>query len=73
MESIGGRAAIIVNNEEGEVDRILMVDDGTGSDVTIPGVLIRKEDGDIIKKFIKDNNGTDLIKQIVLDISFEMV
>ena len=73
VEAIGGRIALIVNNEEGEL-KLFMTDDGTGSDLTIPGVLIRKSEGDLIRNFIKNNsNNSEIINHIVLEINFEMV
>lgn len=73
VEAIGGRVTIIINNEEGQ-QKLTMLDDGTGNDLTIPGVLISKEDGDLIRNFIKNNkNHTELLEQMVLEINFEMV
>jgi len=72
VEAIGGRVAIIINNVEGDLN-VIMIDDGTGSDLTIPGVLIKKSDGDLIRKFVKENvNNSEIIEDIVLNINFEM-
>ena len=74
VERYGGRAAIIINNDVGDVTKIIMSDDGNGNDVTIPAVLISKQDGDIIRKFFRDNrNNTDITGRIAVTINFEMV
>lgn len=73
-QNIGARIALVVNDEEGPVENILMIDDGTGSDVNIPVILIRKEDGDIIKKFMNDNRDKpEMLAKIKLEIDFETV
>jgi hypothetical protein len=51
-----------------------MSDDGTGKDITIPGLLISVVDGNIIKEFwkkYKDDKAT--LSKITLDINFEIV
>jgi len=73
VEKVFGRAAIIVNNNEDDVTRIIMSDDGTGDDITIPAVLINKKQGDIIKQFFVDHsNDSALINEIMLSINFYM-
>lgn len=49
MESIGVAVAIIVDDQEEDVENIVMSDDGTGGAIRIPSMLIGKTDG---KKFI---------------------
>jgi len=65
---------LIINNEA-NVDprRILMEDDGNGRNLTIPAVLISKENGDIIKQFWRDNRNNPKLTHISLSIKFEMV
>lgn len=76
---MGGALALIVNTEdEPDPDRIIMVDDGTGISVTIPTVLIKKSDGDIIKDAIleAERNNKDISRAkefVVLLIDFAMV
>mmetsp|Transcript_20067 Transcript_20067/g.22394 ORF Transcript_20067/g.22394 Transcript_20067/m.22394 type:complete len:225 (-) Transcript_20067:728-1402(-) len=49
VEHSGGALAIIVDDREKDiVERIIMVDDGTGSGINIPSLLIGKKDGDKI-------------------------
>ena len=74
VEKVYGRAAIIINNNDDDVRNIIMSDDGTGEDITIPAVLINKREGDLIKKFYLDNqNNTEILNKIILSINFDMV
>jgi hypothetical protein len=45
----------------------LNVDDKYGSRIDIPTVIIKKDDGDIMKRFIRENPNT----QILLSVRFE--
>ena len=52
-----------------------MMDDGYGRNLTIPGVLISKEDGQIIKDFYtanKESNDPNM-RNIKIAVKFEMV
>jgi len=81
VQKLGASLALIINNNPNEnINDIIMVDDGTASDIYIPTVLISKEDGDKIKKYLaqeankytsqKDfNNNVD----ILMDVEFDMV
>lgn len=74
IQNKGAHIALIVNNEANvNPHTILMVDDGFGKNLTIPGVLISKEDGDIIKQFWKDNKNDAYLRDIKVAIKFEMV
>lgn len=51
-----------------------MSDDGTGRDLTIPALLISKEDGQKIKDFyLKYEKDTGMLNKITFDINFEIV
>jgi hypothetical protein len=51
-----------------------MADDGTGSDINIPAILITKRDGDKIKNFFKFNqNDESLLSSIVISVEFLLV
>jgi len=74
VEKTGAKAAIIVNNVLGDISDFMMMDDGTGSDIMIPAVMISREDGRIIQQFFKDNvNNTHLISKVHVSIDFEML
>jgi hypothetical protein len=49
-----------------------MGDDGKGKSVHIPGVLISKKDGEILKTYYKNNKEHIKNKPIYLEIDFEM-
>ncbi len=70
MQEIGGQVALIVNNIENiDPHNIMMIDDGQGRNLTIPGVLISKEDGEIIKNFYRKNKDVEMRASI----KFQMV
>lgn len=55
IEHAGGSLAIIIDNKKGEiVEQVIMVDDGTGSGIKIPSMLISQGDG---KKLCKEVEG----------------
>ncbi len=68
IESKGGHVAIVVDSTDEDVTNIVMAEDGHGSLVTIPSLLISKKDGNILKKFMKENKD----KPINLEIDFEI-
>jgi hypothetical protein len=71
VQNIGGHIALIVNYEPGPIDNILMIDDGTGSDIVIPAILISQEDGQLIKDYMLKNRNNP--EDIQMEIEFEMV
>lgn len=73
VQNLGGSLALIVNNNDDNVDNILMMDDGTGSDIYIPTIIISKKDGDKIKQYMMDKGNNTEIHDIIMNIEFEMV
>lgn len=74
VQNIGGMFALIVNNNDEDINQLIIADDGTGSDIYIPVVLISKADGEKIKKFmIEKKDNYSLISNIILSIEFIMV
>ena len=79
IEEIGGALALVVNNKENQnPEEITMIDDGTGTTVAIPTILISKEDGEQIKQAIvdtekrnKDENARR--EYAILLVEFELV
>jgi hypothetical protein len=61
----GARAVIIINNELGEVSNIIMRDNGLGGNLYIPAFLIKKFDGEEIKKVLEKTD-------VSLVLNFEM-
>ena len=74
IESAYAHAAIIVNQNPGEnAENVIMADDGRGMEVSIPSVLISKEDGDKLISYYRDTRGdTSKSKQIVLEMNFDI-
>jgi hypothetical protein len=74
VQNIGGRIALIVNNNNEDINNIIMADDGTGNDINIQAVLISLEDGEKIKQFIRENkHDTAMLAKLILAIEYEMV
>lgn len=53
MENIGVAVAIIIDNDQEEIDNVVMSDDGTGGGIRIPAMLIGKTDGKKLLDFLK--------------------
>lgn len=53
MENIGVGVAIIISDKE-EVKNAPMSDDGTGGGIRIPSMMIKKTDGNLILKWLKN-------------------
>jgi hypothetical protein len=74
VQNLGGHMAIIINNNDDPVNKIVMADDGSASDIQIQAVLISKKDGDKIKDFIRQNEGKrDILENFVVSIDIDMV
>lgn len=74
VQRVGGLFALIVNNNDDDIDKMILSDDGTGSDIYIPTVLISKKDGEMLKKYMYDNRNSPVsLKNIILSIEFRMV
>lgn len=55
-----------------DIESVIMGDDGNGKSITIPGVLISKEDGEILKTYYRNNKDNLNSRPIILEIDFEM-
>ncbi len=74
VQKLGGHLALIVDNTEESIDEILMADDGSGSDIIIPAIMISKKDGDKIKEFFNTyKNDEAVLSSIVITVEFKMV
>ena len=74
IQHAGGKAAIIIDNNDEDIDTIIMGDDGTGKNIFIPAVLISKTDGSKLKNYYLNNLTTDndSHKTISIDIDFQI-
>jgi hypothetical protein len=53
VEKAGGSLAVIIDDSgKNDIKNIIMSDDGTGTGIRIPAMLISKEDGEILKNFL---------------------
>jgi len=64
----GAKMVIIVDNKGENVSNIIMADDGHGTSINIPTILIGKSDGQTIKTFMKES--PDKIGAITIVASF---
>lgn len=71
MENIGVAVAIIVDDQEEDVDNIIMSDDGTGGGIRIPSMLLGKTDGLKLIDFLARGSNEDL-KLITIMAEFIM-
>ena len=65
VQKEGGKLAVIMDNTKENPERIVMVDDGKGAQVTIPTILIKQQDGEDILNYVKEDKG------VVLSVTFE--
>ena len=74
VQNLNGHLALIINNEDVPLDKILLKDDGTASDINIPSILISKADGEKIKQFLRENiNKKNVLSSIIVSIEFKIV
>lgn len=53
IERAGGSLAVIIdNNNFDDISKVIMSDDGTGTGIRIPSMLISQKDGKILKDFL---------------------
>lgn len=73
IQNAGGKVALIVNNDDTDPTSVIMSDDGTGSDIMIPLVLISKKDGEILKDYYTQNKkNPDALRKLILDVDFQI-
>jgi len=54
VEKIGGGLLIIQHESDDDLYKVTLSDDGTGAGIRIPVVLIKKTDGENLKKLLKN-------------------
>ena len=59
--------AVIIDNQNEDIDGVIMSDDGTGAGIRIPSVLIGSKDGQMLKDYLKGATAEE-IKQIRFNI-----
>lgn len=74
MEKAGASLAVIIDNKDHEdVRNVIMSDDGTGTGIRIPSMLIGKKDGDRLVQFLKNSKYNESItKKASLSAEFKI-
>jgi len=71
---IGAKMVIIADNKDGEnITNIIMADDGHGSTLNIPTIMIAKGDADIIRDYIMTNPSTTVTMVASFPVQGEVV
>jgi hypothetical protein len=63
-----GKVAVIIDRTENDPESTIMIDDGSGSDISIATILISQKDGDKLKKFYLE----DTTRYVHLGIEFKI-
>ena len=72
IEQAGGHLAIIVSNDNNIDDGIFVSEEGLSSDITIPALLISKDDGQHLINYYKEHaDSHEDIKDIRFEVKFE--
>lgn len=66
MEAIGVSVAIIIDDHEEDVDKVIMSDDGTGGGIRIPAMLLGKTDGKKLIQYLETASEQELEQTAVL-------
>ena len=69
VQRAGYSMIVIVNNMETEIKDVIMSDDGSGSDIYIPIVMISKTDGEKIINYLEKNNSDK--NKVIVEIDFD--
>jgi hypothetical protein len=59
IEKAGGSLAVIIDNQAEDVKNVIMSDDGTGTGIRIPAMLIGRKEGKILKDFLLSNQAAN--------------
>jgi hypothetical protein len=68
VQRAGYSMVVIVNNMETEIKDVIMSDDGSGSDIYIPIVMISKKDGQKLINYLEKNNSDK--SKVIIEIDF---
>jgi hypothetical protein len=72
MERAGAAIGIVVNNNDLDVSKLVMSDDGTGNGIQIPSVLISKRDGQKIIDFLDTIASEEDLEETIATIEFTL-
>ena len=65
-ERAGATLLVVVDSRVENVTNVIMGDDGTGSGIRIPSMLIGKTDGETLIKFAKQKKGATLLAEFAI-------
>lgn len=66
MEDIGVAVGIIIDDTNERIELVRMSDDGSGGGIRIPSMLISKNDGVILKKWLSQASKNELLQLVVM-------
>jgi hypothetical protein len=69
----GGRMTVIIDNKDEDVEKIIMVDDATGSGTLIPSLMIGKTEGEKLLDFMDREKNSLMWNKVVLQAKFHIV
>ncbi|OMJ81495.1 hypothetical protein SteCoe_18013 [Stentor coeruleus] len=67
-QDIGAKAVIIVNDDDSDINKFIMTDNGAGGNLDIPAFIIRQEDGNLFYSYKSEER----ITNIILCLGFEI-
>lgn len=72
-QNIGASAVVFIDNEENnDVTKIIMIDDGTAGKVFIPAFMIRRKDGEKIKDRVLEDTEKGATYSVALTLTFDL-
>ena len=72
IEKAGGHLAVIISDKEEDVKGIFISEEGLGTDINIPAVLISNKDGKILANYyINHAHSHEEIKDIRIEVQFQ--
>jgi hypothetical protein len=71
VEHAGGSLAVIIDDSAEDISKVIMSDDGTGTGIRIPAMIIGKKEGQILKDFLT-KQPIELIRKASLAAEFIM-
>ena len=69
IEKAGGSLAVIIDDGNSDVKSVIMSDDGTGTGIRIPAMIIGKKEGQILKDFLTKST-PEIAAQAALQAEF---
>lgn len=60
IEEAGLSVGIVIDDSDEDISEVVMSDDGTGAGIRIPSMLIGKEDGKKLLKFLEGASNEEL-------------